>query len=83
MKLVFPGLDRIVLRALSVKLDPGAAGFHLELLYGFDRDPQADRTALALLYRVRDRDALDENILGKALGAIDLAPTITLRDSRQ
>jgi hypothetical protein len=26
----------LVLRTLSVKLYPGAPGFHLELLYGFD-----------------------------------------------
>ena len=83
MKLVCPRLDCIVLRTLSVKLYPGATGFHLELIYGFDRDPQGNRTTLALLYRVRDRDALDENIFGKALGAIDLTPTITLRDARQ
>src|SRR6266487_7207347 len=83
VKLVSPGFNRIILRALAVELYPGAARFHLELLYSFDRHAKSDRTTLALLSRVRDRNALDENILRKALGSIYLAPTITLGNSRQ
>src|SRR5262249_23991229 len=83
VKLVGPGFDRIVLRALPVKLYPSTAGLHLELLDGFDGDPEADRPALALLYRIRDRDAFNEHILGKALSAVDCSPAITFRDSGQ
>src|SRR5215510_5627968 len=77
MILVPSRFDRIVLRALSVELHPGAAGFHLELLYRLDRYRQADRAAFALLNRVCDGDAFDEHILGKTLSAIDRAPAIT------
>src|SRR5215471_16458150 len=83
VKLVGPGFDRIVLRALPVKLYPCTAGLHLELLDGFDGDTEADRPALTLLDRIRDRDAFNEHILGKALRAIDCSPAITFRDSRQ
>src|SRR5262245_45621385 len=71
---VCPGFDRVVFRALPVKLNSGTAGFHLELLDSFNRDSETDRPALALLDRIRYRDALNENILGKALGAIDSSP---------
>src|SRR5262245_54107747 len=77
VKLVPSRFDRIVLGAFSVELHPGAAGFHLELLYRLDRDPQTDRAAFALLNRVCDGDAFDEHILGKTLSAIDRAPAIT------
>ena len=78
---VSAGLDRIVLRALSVKLNTGAARFHLELLYGFDGDSKTDRTAFALLDGISDRDSFDENIFGKALRTIDCSPPIPFRDT--
>src|SRR5262249_21654214 len=77
-KLVSSRFDPMVLGVLSITLGPGAAGYPVTLLDRLDRDPEADRAAFSLLYRVSDGDAFDEHILGKALSAIDRSPAITL-----
>src|SRR5262249_35998793 len=83
MKLILARFDRIVLGSLPLKLHPGAAGLHLKLIDGLNRNSQGDRATFALLNGVGDRRALDENVLGKSLGAVDLAPAIAFGDSGQ
>src|SRR5262249_28596186 len=78
VKLIPSRFDRIVLGTLPVEFHSGSAGFHLKLLYRLDRDSQADRAAFALLNRICNGNAFDEHVLGKALGAVDRSPPITL-----
>src|SRR5262249_19283810 len=83
VKVILARFDGVVLCALALKLDAGAAGLNLKLLYGFNGNAQTDGPAFALLNRIRNGRALDKDIFREPLGAVDLAPAITLRNTRQ
>ena len=71
---VGPRLDDVVRRALAVVHHGRAARLDLELIDGFDRDPEREVAAFALHHGVGDRHAFDVGVVREILSAHDVAP---------